>query len=180
MYLIDGHNLIGTGLLGFSLDDPDDEMKLVELLRRFAAGNSTRVTVCFDGGLPGGISRASNSVVKVIFASDPTIADKLIMRELRATKDTSRWTVVSNDAEVRKEANLRKFKTAKSHDFAKLLMQQARGKTFPYPTNMLKKPGRDDDDPGSAATPRQTQQDLDYFAKAFKSEPRTGKPPRPR
>ncbi len=178
MYLIDGHNLIGTNMLGFSLDDPDDEMKLVELLRRFAAGNRTRVTVCFDGGLPGGISRASNAVVKVIFASDPTIADKLILRELRATKDTTRWTVVSNDAEVRKEAEHRKFKTAKSHDFAKLLVQQGKGKSFPYPTNILKKPGHNDDDPGSAANPRQSQQDLDYFAKAFKSEPKIGKPPR--
>ncbi len=179
MYLIDGHNLIGTALLGFSLDDPEDEMKLVELLRRFAAGSKSRVTVCFDSGLPGGISRASNSAVKVIFAADPTIADKLILRELRVTKDTTRWTVVSSDAEVRKEAERRKFKTVKSHDFAKRLMQQIQEKPFSYPTNMLKKPGSDDD-PGSAANPRQTQQDIDYFARVFKGDPRPGKPPRPR
>ena len=53
-YLIDGHNLIAR-VPGLSLADPDDEVKLLQLLKRWAVADARRkVTVIFDKGLPGG------------------------------------------------------------------------------------------------------------------------------
>ena len=50
-YLIDGHNLIGA-LPDISLEDPDDEVKLILVLRSWAVARRRReVTVIFDGGL---------------------------------------------------------------------------------------------------------------------------------
>ena len=57
-YLIDGHNLIGQ-LPDLSLNDPNDEAKLVQKLIGFAARQQKRVVVVFDSGLPGGKSRLS-------------------------------------------------------------------------------------------------------------------------
>ncbi|HEY1409924.1 MAG TPA: hypothetical protein VF434_13360, partial [Promineifilum sp.] len=75
-YLIDGHNLIAR-TPDLSLADPDDEAKLVALLRRWAMADRRRkVTVIFDGGLPAGESRnLSGSGVKAIFAPNNADAD---------------------------------------------------------------------------------------------------------
>ena len=70
-YLIDGHNLIAK-LPDISLDDPNDEIELILRLKSWASASPKRkVTVYFDGGLPGGIEqRLSTSDIKVIFAPE--------------------------------------------------------------------------------------------------------------
>ncbi|MGD9375749.1 MAG: NYN domain-containing protein, partial [Anaerolineae bacterium] len=45
--LIDGHNLVGK-LPVLSLQDPDDEQKLIELLRSYQARTGKEVIVVFD------------------------------------------------------------------------------------------------------------------------------------
>ena len=47
--LIDGHNLIGR-LPAISLQDPDDEDKLVRLLKSYQARTGKSLTVVFDAG----------------------------------------------------------------------------------------------------------------------------------
>ncbi len=106
-YLIDGHNLIGTGMLpGISLADEDDEAKLVALLRRFRARTRTRVTVVFDKGLPGGRSASlSGGGVEVVFASaSGTSADAVIKARIRRARHPAGLRVVSNDVEVQRVA----------------------------------------------------------------------------
>ena len=52
-YLIDGHNLIAC-LPDIDLDDPNDEARLVNRLKGFAAKARSKCIVVFDHGLPGG------------------------------------------------------------------------------------------------------------------------------
>ncbi len=99
-YLIDGHNLIGK-LPDLSLDDPHDEAKLVERLRRYMAHTGKRCTVVFDGGLPGGPSRdLSTYSVRVVFAHGGTDADAIILERIHRTRDTTRLIVVSADRAI--------------------------------------------------------------------------------
>jgi len=98
-FLIDGHNLIGQ-TPGLRLDDPDDEQKLVELLRGYLARIKKKGCVIFDRGLPGGASKWSNSILEVRFAPLPKTADDVILERLRREKNPRGLTVVSADHEV--------------------------------------------------------------------------------
>jgi predicted RNA-binding protein with PIN domain len=98
-FLIDGHNLIGQ-TPGLRLDDPDDEQKLVELLRGYLARIKKKGYVIFDRGLPGGASKWSNSILEVRFAPLPKTADQVIIERLRKEKNPRGLTVVSGDNDV--------------------------------------------------------------------------------
>lgn len=99
-YLIDGHNLIGQWQ-DLSLDDPHDEARLVERLKRFAARKRTSCVVVFDSGLPGGLSRdLSTPSVQAVFAHGGTSADAIILERLGHLRDPANWTVVSADQTI--------------------------------------------------------------------------------
>jgi predicted RNA-binding protein with PIN domain len=119
-YLVDGHNLIGQ-MPGLSLADPDDEAKLVQLLRRFASRRKKPVTVIFDRGLPGGKSALSGAGVEVRFAPSSSSADALIRRRVRELRDAPNWTVVTSDAELAAAARGRGARVMPSAEFAALL-----------------------------------------------------------
>ncbi len=104
--LIDGHNLIGSGMLeGISLEDEDDELRLVTRLRVWRSNYKGDMTVVFDRGIVGGMSREmSGSGVKVIFARDPQDADDLIKRRIQARQPG--LTLVTNDFALCQEAKL--------------------------------------------------------------------------
>lgn len=118
-YLIDGHNLIAK-LEDLALDDPDDEAKLVLRLRSWTAANrKRRVTVIFDGGLPGGQStRLSTSRVTVVFASAGQTADDLLIRRINQIKNPAEFTLVSSDAEVLAAARKRRMPLLLAEQFA--------------------------------------------------------------
>ncbi len=120
MYLIDGHNLIGQ-LDDISLDDPNDEAKLVQKLIGFSARMKKKCVVIFDQGITGGRSRMSTGTVEVIFASARSNADKVMIERIKDAKNVDEWVVVSNDREVLEAARLRKMKVLKSKDFAPML-----------------------------------------------------------
>src|SRR5512139_530840 len=85
-YLIDGHNLIAQ-MPDLTLDDPNDEVKLVLRLRQFAGRKKQSITVVFDHGIPGGwSSQLSTGPVKVIFAGSHSNADRIIMERIREAK----------------------------------------------------------------------------------------------
>jgi predicted RNA-binding protein with PIN domain len=119
-YLIDGHNLIGK-LHDIALDDPDDEAKLVQKLAGFAAHHSTRCTVVFDKGNPGGRSRMSLSSVEVVFASAHSNADKVMIERIGRAENPRMMTVVSSDNDVLAAALRRRMQTLKSAAFAQML-----------------------------------------------------------
>ncbi len=121
-YLIDGHNLIGQ-LSDIDLADPDDEAKLVLLLRQWAASSRKReVTVIFDHGLPGGRWRAmSNKYLKAIFASHDRSADELLIRRINQAANPKEFTLISSDQQVVKAAKTRRMPYINSESFAKQL-----------------------------------------------------------
>ncbi|MFP4323474.1 MAG: NYN domain-containing protein [Anaerolineales bacterium] len=100
-YLIDGHNLIAK-LPDIDLADPDDEAKLVLKLRGFVARTGKRVTVVFDGGIPGGFApHLSSSQVTVKFASAERMnADEVLLSLMRKIKNVDVYTLVSSDSEI--------------------------------------------------------------------------------
>lgn len=95
-FLIDGHNLIGQ-TPGLRLDDPDDEQKLILLLRNYLARVQKKGTVIFDRGLPGGAVKWSSATLDVRFAPAPKTADDLILERLRREKNPRGLTIVTSD-----------------------------------------------------------------------------------
>jgi predicted RNA-binding protein with PIN domain len=117
--LIDGHNLIGQ-TPSLSLADPNDEQKLIVMLRQYAARKQARIVVVFDSGNPGGKSKElSGGNVTAIFAGSHTIADRILLERLRELKKPGEWVVVSSDREVQQAAQQRKMTVWSSADFAK-------------------------------------------------------------
>ena len=126
--LIDGHNLIGQ-LPDLRLDDPDDEAKLVERVRRYCFRHRRRATVIFDRGLPGGSSRRlSSPQVKVLFATSGATADALIQGRLRRARDPAGLLVVSSDRAVQAAARRQGARVIPAEEFAMEL-------TEPEPTD---------------------------------------------
>jgi predicted RNA-binding protein with PIN domain len=97
--LIDGHNLLGTGLVpGVLLGDADDEWLLVQRLRAYAAAKRIKLTVVFDSGLgPAPQGQPSDNRVAVRFAPLGVEADTVIVQLLRANQRPGQVTVVTND-----------------------------------------------------------------------------------
>ncbi len=119
-FLIDGHNLIPH--TGLRLDDPDDEQKLIELLRDYLARAQKKGTVIFDRGLPGGASRWSSHALEVRFAPAPKTADELIRGRLQREKNPRGLTVVTNDHEVADEARRAGARVVSSAEFAREML----------------------------------------------------------
>ncbi|MFZ1756629.1 MAG: NYN domain-containing protein [Caldilineaceae bacterium] len=126
--LIDGHNLIGSGSIpDISLADEDDEAKLVARLRVWRSKVKDRMTVIFDHGITGGRSIGlSGAGVNVIFARNPQDADELIRRRLR--KDSQGLILVSNDAELRRDAAAADVQVWRSDEFVQRMQTKTRKK----------------------------------------------------
>lgn len=131
-YLIDGHNLIAQ-LDDISLSDPDDEVKLILKLRRWTAARKKRkVTVYFDGGIPGGKNvNLSNAQVKVIFASAGRTADSLIIRRINKVSNPPEYKLISSDQQIIAAAKARKMKYWRSQTFARQLDKQIEARKRP-------------------------------------------------
>ena len=124
-YLIDGHNLIAK-IPDITLEDPNDEAKLVIRLRRWtAAGNKRKISVFFDGGLPGGQEPyLSSPSVNVIFATVGPTADELMINRIRRLQNPTEYSLVSSDREVKRAAAMRKIQTISAGAFALQLIQE--------------------------------------------------------
>jgi uncharacterized protein len=115
--LIDGHNLIGQ-TPDLSLADPNDEQKLIIMLRKYAARKQARIVVIFDSGNPGGKSKElSGGGVTAIFSGSHTNADRILMERIRELKKSGDWIVVSSDREVQRAAQQRKMNVWSSAEF---------------------------------------------------------------
>ncbi|NJK79216.1 MAG: hypothetical protein HC914_04635 [Chloroflexaceae bacterium] len=122
--LVDGHNLIGQ-LPNISLADPDDEAKLVMLLRRYATRKrGRRVFVVFDHGVYGHPGNLNGYGVTCYFARSPKDADHELIRRIRAIKRVGEWQVVSSDRAVMGEARAHRIKVVSSQDFAARLLAE--------------------------------------------------------
>ena len=121
-YIIDGHNLIPK-VPGLSLDDPEDEAKLVELLTQFTQKTGKRIQVFFDRA-PTGHSRVRNfGAVVARFARSGQTADDAIYRYLQRLEGAAHnWTVVSSDHMVQNGARHARAKVIPSEEFARTLL----------------------------------------------------------
>ncbi len=119
-YLIDGHNLIGQ-IPEIALDDPNDEALLVQKLSGFVARTKRRCVVVFDHGLPGGKSRMSTRGVQVVFASQRSSADRVMIERIRKMPNPLEWVVVSSDQEVQSVAKNRRIEVLTATEFVYLL-----------------------------------------------------------
>lgn len=137
-YLIDGHNLIAR-MQTMSLEDPDDEAKLVLRLRSWTAASRKRqVTVIFDAGLPAGMDkRLSTSQVTVIFAPEDSTADTLLIRRINKVRNPSEYLVVSSDRAVLAAAAARRVPSLVAEAFAVQLEEEP---AAPPPTPEPEKP----------------------------------------
>jgi predicted RNA-binding protein with PIN domain len=117
-YLIDGHNLIGQ-MPDLSLADPDDERKLVELLRAFLVRTGKKGAVIFDKGQPGGGTQWSNNVLEVRFAPMPKTADDVIRERLMREKNPRGLVVVTADQALATAARRVRATVTPSADFAR-------------------------------------------------------------
>lgn len=124
-YMIDGHNLIAK-LPDISLDDPNDEAKLIQKLVSFTARTGKTCLVVFDHGLPGGSSRMSTRAVQVVFASARSTADRVMMERIRKIEDFRAWIVVSSDNDVLATARQRRMGTLHSEEFVTLMQSPPR------------------------------------------------------
>lgn len=124
-YLIDGHNLIAK-VPDISLDDPNDEMKLVLRLKSWVSASRKRqATVIFDQGLPGGRSvQLSSSMVKVLFASSGSNADEMLINRISRIKNPSEYTLVSSDQKIIAAARARRLPVLRSETFAETLAEE--------------------------------------------------------
>jgi predicted RNA-binding protein with PIN domain len=126
--LIDGHNLIGQ-MSSISLADPDDEAKLVMLLRRYAtARRGRRVLVIFDGGVYGHPDNLNGYGVEARFTKSPSDADSELIRRIRAVKRRDEWQVVSSDRAVAGAARAQGVAVVSAQEFARRLEAMAQPK----------------------------------------------------
>ncbi len=149
-YLIDGHNLIGQ-LKDIALDDPNDEALLTQKLNGFAARTGSRCVVVFDYGLPGGTSRMSTRAVQVVFASQRSTADRVMMERIKKIPNARDWIVVSSDRDVVQTARLRRMQTMSAGRFADLMQSPAKPVV----------------DAGEAADVRLSEAEVDEWLKLF-------------
>jgi predicted RNA-binding protein with PIN domain len=125
VYLIDGHNLIGQ-LQDISLEDPQDEAKLTQAVRRYCMRARVKATIIFDNGIVGGVSRELSSYdVQVIFAPHGVQADGLLMRRAREhgtiKGNYGSMILVSSDRRITQLCFAYGIETMPSEEFALLL-----------------------------------------------------------
>lgn len=124
-YLIDGHNLIAQ-IPDIQLSDVDDEAQLVARLRRWmTAGRKRRITVYFDGGLPGGRDpQLSGGSLTAVFASAGQEADGLLIRRIRKVRNPPEYTLVTSDRAIRTVAEQRGMPVIGSRTFGASLNRE--------------------------------------------------------
>ncbi len=120
-YIIDGHNLIGK-LSSIDLADPDDEQKLIQLLREFLAKRNKRATVFFDQAAPGSSTELKLGRLRVRFVRPPRIADEAIRSYLsRIRPEATNYIVVTSDRELQGAAKQIGARWISSQEFASLI-----------------------------------------------------------
>jgi predicted RNA-binding protein with PIN domain len=116
--LVDGHNLIGQ-IDGISLADPDDEAKLVALLRGYAARKRGRqVVVVFDRGVYGHPQNLNGYGVACYFAKSPQDADTQLIRRIQTLSRPRDWALVSSDRRIARAAEERGVRVIGAREFA--------------------------------------------------------------
>jgi hypothetical protein len=98
--IIDGHNLI-PHIPGINLSDPDDEMRLIDVLQAYCRMRRKKAEVFFDRAPVGQARIQQFGLVRAQFVREGTTADAAIMAYLKKLgKRAKNVTVVSSDRQV--------------------------------------------------------------------------------
>jgi predicted RNA-binding protein with PIN domain len=122
-WLIDGHNLVGQ-MPDLRLDDPNDEEKLLEYLRRYRARTGHTLTVIFDAGQgyhPAKTHRRGGITIQLV--SPDQTADQMLIRRIRQVKNPQAVIVVTSDRDVQQAAQQAGLRVVASQEFAQQLLQ---------------------------------------------------------
>jgi hypothetical protein len=122
-WLIDGHNLVGQ-MPDLRLDDPNDEEKLLEYLRRYRARTGHTLTVVFDAGQgyhPAKTQRRGGITIQ--FVSPGQTADQILVRRIRKVRNPQAVIVVTSDRDVQQAAQQAGLRVVTSQEFAQQLLQ---------------------------------------------------------
>jgi len=122
-YLIDGHNLIGR-MRDISLNDPEDESRLIQTLIKFLNEVRKSGIVYFDQRIPGRQSKYKRGRLQVEFITPPHTADHAIQNKLRQLKrEAHNYTVISSDYEVIQIAKERGAQVIESQEFVQQFLE---------------------------------------------------------
>ena len=143
-YIIDGHNLIPR-IPGFSLQDIDDELQLVEMLQEFCRLRRKRVEVYFDNAPPGQLKVQKFGSITAHFVRAGRTADQAILQKLtRLGNEARNWSVVSSDREVQSAARAARATVIPAQTFAQQLLQTIEGTNSS--TNTAEEPAMNPDE----------------------------------
>jgi predicted RNA-binding protein with PIN domain len=121
-YLIDGHNLI-PHVAGLSLDQFDDEERLITLLVSFSIKHNCQIEVYFDRGQLSNERDLRRGRVHVHFILSPMIADSAILARLLGIGNAAKnYIVVTSDQNVQNQSRRIGAKIISSQNFAQLLI----------------------------------------------------------
>ncbi len=126
-WFIDGHNLIGQ-MPTIHLNDPDDEEKLLEHLRRYRARTGHQLTVVFDAGQSYQLAETKKrGGITVQFAAHGQSADQIIIRRVRKAKNPQAVGVVTSDRAIQQVARQARVRVITSQEFSQQLLKLAAG-----------------------------------------------------
>ena len=121
--VIDGHNLIPK-IPGLRLDDPDDEMKLIEKLSQYCRLTRTQVELFFDGAPAGSPLQSKSGLVHIHHIRKSLTADDAILQFLQRQGNEARnLLVVSSDHRVIAEAKALHAGSILSVEFSRRLIE---------------------------------------------------------
>src|SRR5512140_382011 len=90
-YLIDGHNLVPK-IPGMSLEDVDDEQRLLGMLGEFCRKTRKQAEVFFDNAPPGGVRARNLGLLIARFIRQGMTADEAIRQRLqRLGREARNW-----------------------------------------------------------------------------------------
>jgi predicted RNA-binding protein with PIN domain len=117
-YLIDGHNLIPK-ISGLSLQQIDDEARLIELLQVFCRVRRKKVEVYFDQAPPGRAGARHFGMVTAHFVRQGITADEVILEHLNRLRQAARnWIVVTSDRHIQVQARSMLAQVISSEEFS--------------------------------------------------------------
>ena len=150
--IIDGHNLI-PNIPTITLSDLDDEIKLIQILQRYANQRRARIEVFFDKAPSSKARIEDHGNVEAHFIHQDSSADQAIKSRIKDLgKRAKNWTVVSSDRDILAEAKSYRCRVIRSADFAKELLKE------PVPDTLEAEKDTD---------PEVSSQDIDYWLDQF-------------
>jgi len=121
-WIIDGHNLIPQ-VPGLSLQDPDDEGKLIQWLAEFCRIRQDTMDLYFDKAPVGFAKSKRFGRITAHFIQTGKTADDAILHKLQREKNSARnMTIVSTDRVVQANAKSFQARILSSAEFARLAL----------------------------------------------------------